>query len=167
VEEESTHQSRLFVILAIALIGLLVLGLLGIGGVFVIRQNLQEQAALSQPTPTLMIKLPNPSATFTPVKPNATNTPAPTPTNTPVIGADGTSAQGEAAAVGNNQQDKQGLALPKPSPTRTPVAGAATAGNSEQPSTVPDTGLGGLEAILIAIGLAVVLFVARRMRLSL
>ena len=48
MEDEHTGQSRLFVILAIALIGLLVLGLLGIGGVFVIRQNLQEQAALTQ-----------------------------------------------------------------------------------------------------------------------
>ena len=83
MEEESTRQSRLFVILAIALIGLLVLGLLGIGGVFVIRQNLEEQAALSRPTPTLMIMLPEPSPTFTPVKAAATSTPAPTPTNTP------------------------------------------------------------------------------------
>ena len=67
--EENTGQSRLFVILAIALIGLLVLGLLGIGGVFVIRQNLQEQAALTNPTPTLLLQLPNPTATFTPIKP--------------------------------------------------------------------------------------------------
>lgn len=164
MEEESTRQSRLFVILAIALIGLLVLGLLGIGGVFVIRQNLQQQAAMARPTPTLLIRLPDPSPTFTPVKPGATNTPAPTPTNTPVLNG-GSSASGEGAAMsesGTNQQN--GINLPLP--TKTPVAGASTAGVSENPETVPETGLGGLEIILIALGLAIVLFVARRLRTS-
>lgn len=162
MEEESTHQSRLFVILAIALIGLLVLGLLGIGGVFVIRQNIQEQAALTLPTPTLMIRLPNPTATIAAVKPPATNTPAPTPTNTPVVGGS-QPAEGEVAAVGSvgtgkNQEGPKGLPLPNQ-----PGKNGSTA---ETPSEVPDTGLGGLEAVLIAIGLAVVLFVARRMRMS-
>ena len=63
MRKEDIGQSRLFVILAIALVGLLILGLLGIGGVFVIRQNLQGQAALTEPTPTLIIRLPNPTAT--------------------------------------------------------------------------------------------------------
>ena len=169
MEEEGTRQSRLFVILAIALIGLLVLGLLGIGGVFVIRQNLQQQAAMARPTPTLLIRLPDPSPTFTPVKPVSTSTPAPTPTNTPVLNA-GSSASGEEAAVGSNNTDdgnKQGsIGLPLPSQTKSPVGGASTAGASEKPETVPETGLGGLEIILIAFGLAIVLFVARRMRMS-
>ncbi|RMF03730.1 MAG: hypothetical protein D6768_05190 [Chloroflexi bacterium] len=164
MEEESTHQSRLFVILAIALIGLLVLGLLGIGGVFVIRQNIQEQAALTLPTPTLMIRLPNPTATVVAVKPPATNTPAPTPTNTPVVGGNHP-AEGEVAAVGSvgtgkNQEGPKGLPLPNQ-----PGKNGNTA-TAETPSEVPDTGLGGIEAVLIAIGLAVVLFVARRMRMS-
>ncbi len=163
MEEESTHQSRLFVILAIALIGLLVLGLLGIGGVFVIRQNLQEQAALVQPTPTLMIRLPNPTATFTPVKPAATNTPAPTPTNTPVVGPGGAAAPGEAAAVGSNS----GGGVPGlPLPNKPPAGGASTAGDAERPQNVPETGLGGLEIVLIALGLVIVLFVARRWRMA-
>jgi len=163
VEEEGIQQSRLFVILAIALVGLLVLGLLGIGGVFVIRQNLQEQAALSRPTPTLMIRLPEPSATFTPVKPAATNTPAPTPTNTPVVGEDGSKPSGAPAAVGGGGSgEAQGISgLPLPDTNGVPGAGAAGV-----PNTVPDTGLGGIEAVLIALGLAGVLFVARRMRMS-
>jgi len=165
VEEESTHQSRLFVILAIALIGLLVLGLLGIGGVFVIRQNLQEQAALAQPTPTLMIKLPNPTATFTPVKPAATNTPMPTATNTPVVeAANKVAAAGEKAAVSNpvgTQPTKPGLPIPSKNPATSPEKVA-----KEQPKAVPNTGWGGLEIALIAIGLVIVLFVARRWRMS-
>jgi hypothetical protein len=163
VEEESTHQSRLFVILAIALIGLLVLGLLGIGGVFVIRQNLQQQAAMSQPTPTLMIRLPEPTATFTPVKPDATNTPAPTPTNTPVLNGDDSKPTGEEAAVGGGGNDD----TPKvelPLPASTPGVGQSSASPAETPETVPETGLGGLEIFLIAMGLVSVVFVARRMR---
>ncbi len=74
--EEESGQNRLFVILAVSLIGLLVLGLLGVGGVFIIRQNLEEQAIASQPTPTLMAILPNPTATLLPTTPTPTNTPS-------------------------------------------------------------------------------------------
>ena len=84
-EEEGRGTNRLFMILAISLVGLLVLGLLGVGGVFVIRQNLQQQTVASRPTPTLIIRLPNPTATSARVNIPPTNTPAPTPTNTPVI----------------------------------------------------------------------------------
>jgi hypothetical protein len=168
MEEESTGQSKLFVILAVALLGLLILGLMGIGGVFVIRQNLREQAALSRPTPTLLIRLPNPTATFTPVKPAATNTPVlPTPTNTPVV-APGN--DGEVAAVGGNPEanadaEQEGEATgpilkPQPRPTKASEGGAT-------PAEVPNTGLGALEAVLIAMGLVFVLFMARRMRMSL
>lgn len=171
MEEESTRQSRLFVILAIALIGLLVLGLLGIGGVFVIRQNLQEQAARSKPTPTLSIGLPLPSPTFTPIRAEATSTPAPTPTSTPVLSPGGGNATGEQASVGNGRpgedggegQPAEGLTLPKPTPNRE----ASGAGGANTPGAVPQTGLGALEAILIAGGLIAVLFVARRLRMSL
>jgi hypothetical protein len=169
MEEEHTGHSRLFAILAIALIGLLVLGLLGIGGVFVIRQNLQGQAVLSQSTPTLMIELPNPTATFTPIKLAATNTPQPTPTSTPVLAAGG--AGGEEAAVSStdgtnrgNGQAAQGIPLSQSNPNREPVSGAAEAALPEE---VPETGLGALEAVLIAAGLVTVLFVTRRMRMSL
>ena len=157
MEDEQTGQSRLFVILAIALIGLLVLGLLGIGGVFVIRQNLQEQEALTQATSTLVIRLPNPTATFTPIKPTAPPPAQPTPTNTPVVGP--SSGEGAAAAGANSGQNQPINILP----TRTPVPGASAAG---LPDEVPETGLGALESILIAVGLIFVLFVARRMRMS-
>lgn len=171
--EEEEGGSRLFVILSIALIGLLVLGLLGIGGVFVIRQNLEQQAVAGNPSPTVLIRLPPPSPTFTP-SPIATNTPAPTPTNTPVVAPGANNAEEAAAAsgrdggleerAGENQgqgSDENGAdPTPRPSPTRTPVPGGEKAGAGE----VPNTGLGVFETVLIAAGLIVVFFVARRMR---
>jgi hypothetical protein len=172
-EEEGSGQSKLFVILAVALIGLLVLGLMGIGGVFVIRQNLREQAELAQPVPTVIIKLPNPTATFTPVAQKApTNTPAPTPTNTPVL-----VAGGEAASVGGDSgstadtpeqttadqgAETEGPIL-RPAATRAPSGGNS---GGSTPGEVPNTGLGGLDAALIALLLLAVLFIARRMRLA-
>lgn len=163
MEEEYSGQSRLFVILAIALIGLLVLGLLGIGGVFVIRQNLQEQAALTQATPTIVIKLPNPTATPIPTKvPSANNSAAPTPTNTPVVGAG--SSEGQEASVGNQGNDdpaQSGTINLLPTPTSPPVGGAEEAG---LPNQVPETGLGALEMVFIAAGLVFVLVFARRLR---
>ncbi len=159
-EEQGTGQNRLFVILAIALIGLLVLGLLGVGGVFIIRQNVYEQEVASKATPTILAVLPNATASFTPLPPLSTNTPAPTPTNTPVLSP----GSGQEAASSSQESEAQSnpTPTPKPSPTRTPVPGAEAASSA----TVPETGIGGLEAVLIAIGLTVVLFVARRLRTS-
>lgn len=159
-DEEEVGQNRLFVTLAIALIGLLVLGLLGVGAVFIIRQNMDQQTIAAQPSPTLLIRLPNPTATFTPVPKIPTNTPMPTPTNTPVVAPGSTNGQ-EAAAV-NKQQQQQGSPTPKLILTRTPVPAAKPAGSQ----VVPETGFGGLEAVLIAVGLAAVLFIARRLRMS-
>lgn len=159
-EEQGAGQNKLFVILSIALIGLLVLGLLGVGGVFIIRQNLEKQEAASRATPTLLAVLPNPTATSLPPTPAPTTTMGPTPTNTPVLSP--SDIGGEEAASGRGAQDS-GTSTRQPTPTRTPVAGAAVAGTRE---VVPETGLGGAEAVLIALGLTAVLFIARRLRLS-
>jgi hypothetical protein len=158
MEEEGRGPNRLFVILAVSLIGLLVLGLLGVGGVFVIRQNMQEQTAASRPTPTLIIRLPQPTATPTKVVIPPTDTPGPTPTSTPVVDPN---AKGEEAAVGNNQ-GQANTPAPQPSPTRTPVVQAEEAGVT----VVPETGVGGLEIVLIAAGLIAVFFIARRLRMA-
>ncbi len=162
-EEKSTGQNRLFVILAISLIGLLVLGLLGVGGVFIIRQNLQEQAAASRATPTLITILPNATPTFTPIRPLSTNTPAPTPTNTAVLAPRNASGEEAASSSAEEAAQANSTPTPKPSPTRTPVPGASAASAT---NVVPETGIGGLEAVLIALALTGVLFVARRLRTS-
>ena len=155
-EEEEEGQNRLFVTLAIALIGLLVLGLLGVGAVFIIRQNIDQQTIAAQPSPTLLIHLPNPTATFSPIPKIPTNTPMPTPTNTPVVVPGSTN--GQEASVNKQQQTP----TPKPLfPTRTPANGVP-AGTQ----VVPETGFGGFEIVLIAAGLAAVLFIARRLRMS-
>jgi hypothetical protein len=158
MEEEGRGPNRLFVVLAISLIGLLVLGLLGVGGVFVIRQNIQQQADAARPTPTLIVRLPQPSPTSTRVVISPTDTPAPTPTSTPVVDPQ---AGGEEVAIGNGGQG-QNTPFPQPSPTRTPVPSGEEAGVT----VVPETGLGGLEIVLLATGLIAVFFVARRLRMA-
>jgi hypothetical protein len=140
-------NNRLFVIIAIGLVGLLVLGLMGIGSVVAlnrIRQAQQVAAATATPT-TAVVLQPSPSPTLTPVQATATNTPAPTATNTPVVGP-GNGGGGEAGATA----------------TRTPVPIATPVGDGQ----VPDTGIGGFGAALIASGLAGVLFLTRRLRKS-
>ena len=76
------QSNRLFIILAIALLGLICLGLLGLGGVLYLSQSNQEQAAVTPevPTPIPPTLTPTSTATATP-----TETPLPTPTSTPVI----------------------------------------------------------------------------------
>jgi hypothetical protein len=83
-----------------------------------------------------------------------TNTPAATPTSTPVI----VPGSGEEAAVGGSP-GKQNT----PWPTRTPVPPSADTAATQ---TVPETGLGAFELVLIAAGLIAVFFVARRMRMA-
>jgi hypothetical protein len=158
-DEEGAGQNRLFVTLAIALIGLLVLGLLGVGAVFIIRQNMSQQAVAVQPSPTLLIRLPNPTATFTRTPAQPTNTPMPTPTNTPVL----TAGSGQEAAIGGGAKKPGGEQPATPTPK---AVATATPAPAKPANTVPQTGLGGLEAVLIAVGLAAILFIARRLRLS-
>ena len=172
MEEETTGQSRLFVILSIALIGLLVLGLLGIGGVFVIRQNMEEQALASRPTPTVLIRLPEPVATSPPIRNAiATNTPAPTPTNTPVVssssGADAAAAAGGQNRFGAdieegeaNKTKQEAAPAPTEKPTPAPAAEIASA------AEVPNTGLGALESVFLALGLIGVFVITRRLRMK-
>jgi len=148
-------NNKMFVLIAIFLVGLLVLGLLAIGGVVAFGSiNRAQQAArptatstlpavAKAPTPTL-IRMPSPT-------PIPTNTPLPTATNTPVV-------QATLAPEG----DVGGQAEPggPVTPTHTPAVVATPV--SEQGT--PDTGIGGLEALLIAAGLIGVLFITRRLR---
>ena len=143
--EESGGPNRLFIIIAIALIGLIMLGALGIGGYMVIIRPGQQTSVAAQNTKVVAEATAAAydtalAPTDTPVP---TDTPAPTPTpratNTPVIRPTDTLEPG---AV--------------PTPTRTPVGGGQT----------PQTGFGGLAAVLAAAALAVVIFAARKLRLA-
>lgn len=154
-EEESAQEgrgtNRVFTIMAIGLIGLIVVGALGVIGYLVlIRPNQQAQIAaqntqvIAEATiaaqETAMAPTDTPLPTDTP-EPTGTPEPTPTPkaTHTRVIAATATPLPG---AI--------------PTPTRTPVGGGQT----------PQTGFGGLTAVLAATALAVVVFVARKLRLA-
>lgn len=143
-------NNRLFVILAVGLLGLLVLGLMGVGAVVILNRTLREQQlAAATATPTVPVVLqPSPTLTFTPVRPTPTNTPLPTATNTPVVGPTTEGEPGEPGAA---------------TPTKTPVP----VGTPVREGEVPDTGLGGFGAFILGTGLAGILFVVRRLRNSL
>ncbi len=163
MEEENLGHSRLFVFLAVALIGLLVLGLLGIGGVIVIRKDVEQQSMASRPTPTALIRLPTPKSTSTPtIVP--TKTPLSTPTSTAVMQAH---AQGEVAAANRGGSSPGGEATSSAqnsSPTPKVVLPTVIGGGSAGKATVPQTGVDGFETMLIVASLVAVLAVARRLR---
>lgn len=155
--------NRLFLIIAIGLIGLIVLGLFAVGGLLFIRNLQQSQAIADLPTPTQQVVVEEviPTATFTPIPPSpaATSTPTIAPTNTRVI-QDGGNGEGNGdgqAGEGNGGAQ----ATPTPGPTNTPVPVATPAGGTGE---VPPTGFGGFEVFLIAIGLVAVVVVTRRLR---
>jgi hypothetical protein len=167
VEEEDTAESvsRLFVIIAVALAGLIFLGLVAVGGLLLIRrtQNQQQLAQLT-PAPVTVIEEVIPTATFTPTPIPVTPTESPTitPTNTPVVRtpsgeAAGSTEDGDGGQDGAAGGAGQGATA---TPTRTPAPAATTPANGQ----VPNTGFGGFEAGLVAIALVAVLFITRRLR---
>jgi len=94
VEAESGQSSnRLFIIIAVALIGLICIGLLGLGAVLTWSQfNKTAQEAALQPTAAATPFPPTLTPTTTP-SPTPTDTPEPTPTGTLVVSAAGDKAQ--------------------------------------------------------------------------
>lgn len=157
VENES-GGNRLFIILAVGLAGLIVLGLLAIGGVLVLR-NIQGEQRVAQEvvpvaaTPTLAIvaELPTKMPTNTPIPTVAPVEPTITPTNTPVVMPTNTPSEDEVAAAAETAEAE---ATDTPVPVGTPVSS----------DEVPNTGFGGFELALMALGLVAVLFVSRRAR---
>ncbi len=163
--------SRLFIILAVGLAGLIVLGLVAIGGVLMLRkiQNKQLTAQVTPvATPTLAVAAQLPTATSAP--PTATPTEIsqelllPTATSTPVVSA---GSGNEDSSSGGSLSGGEGAAMGTPvtvedaTNTATPVVPVGTPVGSAE---VPNTGFGGFELALIAVGLIAVLFVARRLR---
>lgn len=176
--------NRLFVILAVALTGLIVLGLIAIGGVLLIRNMNNSQEAIVQngedslSTPTLELasvveETPTPTVTHTPVPLIPTDTPQPTltPTNTPVVpssadasvNGDTTTDNGDTATDDADSSTTDGGGVTSAAKaTNTPVPVGVPTSNNQ----VPPTGAGGFELVLIAVGLLAVLFASRWMRKS-
>ena len=149
--EEERGGSRLPLIIAIGLIGTMIIGALAVAGYYLVIKPQQEEQQAAQATQvfreataiaqeTALAPTDTPVPTATPVP---TDTPLPTPTpkatNTPVIRPTDTLEPG---AV--------------PTPTRTPIGSTQT----------PQTGMGGLGAVLGAAGLLAVILVARKVRLA-
>jgi hypothetical protein len=73
--------------LAVAIFGLICVGLLGLGAVLAMRQANRTQTEVVQATPVIVAQPTlTPTPTVTPIPPTATNTPEPTPTATLVVG---------------------------------------------------------------------------------
>jgi len=115
---EQSNNNRLFIFLAIALLGLICIGLVGLGGaVLLYRSTFAEQAA--QPTPTIIV----PVATAT-----NTSTPTPVPTETPLPTATGTrvvAIAGEEVSVEDQTPGEEATQEPVEEPTATPTEGLA------------------------------------------
>jgi hypothetical protein len=180
-------SNRPFVMIVVILAGMLVVGLLVTGGLMIFGTiNRTQQAARPTGTPTLAVVR---APTSTPTIPAPTVTPLPTNTRvvrrtaTPVSGAQAAgdmSVQGELSAAPSTGTPEMvaetitptwtpepagetGTPAPTPEPVSVTSVPTRTPEPASQTST-PDTGIGGLEALLIAAGLVGVLFITRRLR---
>jgi hypothetical protein len=105
----------LFIFLAIALLGLICIGLVGLAGaVYLFQSNFAEQAAL--PTATPFIPVPTVTNTPTPTS-TPTETPLPTPTATLVVSGE------EMPAPENQTPGEESTPAPTEEPTATPTTG--------------------------------------------
>lgn len=138
--------NRMFLVIALGLVGLLVLGVIAIGGIFLFNQVSRPAIA---PT-AIRVAITTPTHALPTAPANATDTPAPTGTATlvvqPVAPAGGTTPAAGITATS----------------TVTVTVSAGTPG-----SQLPGTGLGE-DLLLLAAGvvLVLVIFVARRARVS-
>ena len=151
VEAEGGQSNRLFILLALALVGLICIGLLGLGGVlwYTTATQAVEEAALaptSTPIPPTLTPTSTPSAT-------PTDTPEPTPTGTPVVSAGGEETgpppeggeEGEPTPTGTRLLEgataipTAGTAIVTVEPP-TPIATATAAAESGESATMPGSG---------------------------
>ena len=87
MEAGEGQSNRLFILLALAILGLICIGLLGLGFFLAfVRQSSQTPGEVVLATPVLLNSTFTPTPTITPIPPTPTNTPEPTPTGTLVVG---------------------------------------------------------------------------------
>jgi hypothetical protein len=145
MENPDGAQNRLFVIVAIGLVAVLMIGLLSIAGLVIYTRFLAPAAS-----PTVVAEAtltPTAEAAATPTwspSPEATRTTGPVPTATRVV-SEGSPQPGEA--------------------TPTPGGAAATATPGGEDEMAP-TGFGPLEALLGGVFLALVILFVRRLRMT-
>lgn len=183
-EEGAESSNRMFMILALGLGGLFVIGLICIGAVFFMQQGQANQQKAANATiiakNTAAVLAATASAMPTETIP-PTETPVPPtpvlPTNTPVVStptvpaptetamstavasskatATATTASATQVAAVASPGSSGGVAATAPAPTSTAATGET-----------PATGVGGFGMVLVAAMLLAVLFAARRLRLA-
>jgi hypothetical protein len=130
--------NRLFIVIAVGLVGLLLLGLIAVGGILVIPRIFQTSA----PAPTIRVAVTTPTRVTPTTAPTSTDTPAPTSTSVIVP-----------------------LVLGSPAAGETVTATATITGTPGAGGTLPQSGLG--EDLLLLAGGVVLVFIivaARRAR---
>ncbi|GIK40521.1 MAG: hypothetical protein BroJett011_43540 [Chloroflexota bacterium] len=108
--------------MAVAIVGLICVGVLGLGAVLALRQANQTQTEVVQATPVIVPQPTlTPTPTITPIPPTATNTPEPTPTSTLVVGptAQEAAVSGEEPVLGEPAAPLADTATPDPNATAT------------------------------------------------
>jgi ABC-type Na+ efflux pump permease subunit len=167
------EQNRLFVIIAIGLVGMLVLGLLGIGGYVIFARTKHASAVVSPPTVVAFIAAATPTVM-------ATNTPMPTlapavakPTNTPVVlaptvagGVSGGSSLIKPTAT-PQLLIRSTVVVATSAPSGPVIRGVVPTAQAPQPQqeSTPNTGFGMGGFVGMGTVLAGLAFVARRLRL--
>ncbi len=141
--ESGQSNNRLFMLLAVAMIGLICIGLIGLGGVMFVTLNSRAQEEVVV-IPTFTPIPPTPTLTATPTQ-TPTEIPPPTPTATLVIPINGGEEAGAATPV------LEATAPPTPLPTRilegTPPPELAEA---PVPTPVPAVAMPGSGGVLSA-----------------
>jgi hypothetical protein len=152
LEEEAPRSNRAFVFIAIAMGGLILLGVLALVGSMLFIVPARKQASIAAITQTVAAATaeaeawtPTPLPTATPLLP--TFTPTLPPTETPLPTATAT------RVVQDPNAPRAATSTPTPS-----------SAYSEWDSTTPQAGLGGLGIASIAVGLTGIVFAARKLR---
>jgi cytoskeletal protein RodZ len=180
-EEGEESSNRMFIILAVAMGGLFVLGLCLIAGYVLFIQRPQQArvqtaatAAAAQNATTIAQMTAGPSPTDTPTEtPVPTNTPEATATNTPVVVLTATPTETPLPTVPVTPGKATATATKTKAPTNTPkstVSGSSSGSSEVTPTaesgSTPATGIGGFGLVAVAGVLVIALFAARRLRLA-
>ena len=149
--KEERRSNRAFIFIAIAMGGLILLGVLALIGAltFVVpRQRAQREAAVTETISAATMQAAAWTPTFTPSPTTAlpTWTPTSPPTWTPIPTATSTRVLSEETT------EKQATATP------------TKAASSDWGATTPAAGLGGFGTAAVAVGLAGLVFAARKLR---
>lgn len=169
-DEESSGRQFLYILGGLG--GLLLCTALAFAGLFYVTRS--NQAAQNNANATviaynLTVTYEWAMASRPPDTPAPTNTPAPTDTPkpppptpvvvTPTASPTATDTPGPATPAPSATSTRKASPTVKATATRKPITTASASG-------LADTGIGGMELIVLAAGLVVVLFIARRLRTS-